>query len=332
MSSPPPPPPAMMASSPPPPPAPVGAETGLPLPGGYFGQPAPSDEAPMPPATPASPALNMPPAPKRKSRFQLQLEMFVDAWLPMPVRVVGGILAIVGIGAGFAVAVGITTLLAGESSSQRTLVIRSTPPGASVTVDTTRLTGVTPLIADLDLDDGQHTVRIALPTGQPALRPIMLAKGDRSVVLSENLQSAGSVRIDTVPPRARILIDGQDVGVSPVTVPNVSTDRTHMVEARRAGYQNSSAAIPVDRAAEHQVRLVLESLKAQGKVVITAALPGRITMDGQPWGMTSSSERDCAPGRHDVAVVFEDVGVTKVMNIDVPERGVARFFVSLEPG
>ncbi len=240
---------------------------------------------------------------------------------------VAGVLALAGGAAGGMAARGAGV----ESPRARTLAVRSTPAGATVTVDGVALPGVTPLISDLELDDGAHTVKVALAAGEPVARKLVLTATDRFVVVSESLQSAGRVVIETRPPQARVLVDNRDVGRSPVVVEGVATDRPHAVEARKAGHKNATATIPVERGPEHTMTLVLEPTRAPGRLVVVAPVQGEVTVDGAPWGPTSTSiadERECPPGRHRIEVVAPALGTSRAVTVDVPERGVARVFVS----
>ena len=334
-----PPPPPYQPSAPPPPPAgvlwspapepgpapPVGAEgvslaysesgEGMSHLGSVF-----SPVSPVPAGTPE----------RRRPRWRLQVDDVLEHWLPMRARVVGVLLAMLGGAVGFVVAVTVASVWGREPSTQRSILIRSTPSGATVTIDDERVPGVTPVVADLRLDDGPHSVKIGLAASAPALRKIVLAAGDRSLTLSENLQSSGSVRVQSQPGGARILMDGRDVGISPTTIENVGTDKLHVIEARRAGYKDASAPVPVERPAEYLVTFSLEPRRPFGKVVLLTSLPATVELDGQPWGMTSTDERECPPGRHEVTVRVASLGIERRTAIDVPERGVARYFIAIE--
>jgi tRNA A-37 threonylcarbamoyl transferase component Bud32 len=323
--SPPPPPAGVSWSSAPGPAPPVGAE-GASLADVVSGEGLSHLGSMVPAVSPSQVSAPV----RRRSRWRLQVDDVLEHWLPMRARVLGGLMAMVGIGVGFVVAVTVASVWGRESSTQRSILIRSTPPGATVTIDDVRVPGVTPVVADLRLDDGPHAVKIGLAASAPAVRKIVLAAGDRSLTLSENLQSSGSVRVQTRPGGARILIDGRDVGTSPTTIDNVGTDKLHVVEARRAGYKDASAPVPVERPAEYLVSFSLEPNRSFGKVVLLTSLPATVELDGQPWGMTSTDERECPPGRHEVTVRVASLGIERRTAIEVPERGVARYFVGMD--
>ena len=280
-----------------------------------------------PVAVPEAPAATVA---RRAPRWRVQAGAAIETWLPMRARVVGAAAASLGVVIGFAATALVVSTLRGESTTRRTLVVRSTPPGASVSVDDERWAQTTPVIADVDLDDGAHVVKVALAAGPPSTRSVTLTSTDRSLQLSENLQSNGSVRIESRPSGARVLLDGRDVGLAPVVVPAVSTDRPHVVEGRKPGFKTATATVPVSRPAELLVSLSLEAQKQGGRLVLATALPATIEMDGAPWGVTSSAERECGPGRHEVVVRVAALGIEKRAVVDVPERGVVRYFISLD--
>ncbi len=267
----------------------------------------------------------------RKSLWQLKAELFTEQWLPPRVRVVSVVAAVVAVVVGFGAAFGLAAHSAGgESASRRTLLVRSSPPGASVTLDDERLEGQTPLIIDADLDDGAHGLKLALAAGAPAQRKIVLGAEDRFVIVNESLQTAGAVRVETRPGGARVLLDGRDVGVGPLRLDVVSTDKSHVVEARKANHRTATATIPVDRPAEHIVLLTLEPERPPGRIVVQSALPALISLDGVPWGTTSSQERECPPGKHELVLRVAELGLEERATVDIPERGLARYFVSFD--
>jgi hypothetical protein len=271
----------------------------------------------------------------RKSHRQVAREVFVERWLPRGVRVGAVVMGVVGVVGGLAGGVLVQGALASRAASAtRALVVRTTPGGATVALDGQRLDGVTPLAVDVALADGPHALTLTLAKSAVAAveRKIVVAADDRFVLVNETLQSAGRVVVDTRPAGARLLLDGRDVGRAPVTLDDVGTDKPHVVEARTPGFRTATATIPVDRGANHAVTLTLESTGTPGRLVILAAAPGDVVVDGVPWGPTSTSvddERECAAGRHEVVVTMPSLGARAVMTIDVPERGVARVLAGL---
>lgn len=219
-------------------------------------------------------------------------------------------------------------IVGGEPADLRTLMIRSTPAGAAILLDGERL-GVTPSVVDVRLDDGQHQLELAVPNGPSGQRKLSLKKSDRFLVVSENLLAAGKLIIDTRPQGARLLLDGADVGRSPLTLEKVSTDKTHIVEARLDGHAAQTAPVPIDRGASHHLMLTLPGTRGEGRVVLRSSPPAEIVVDGQPWGRTGDEPRTASAGLHEIDLVVPGLPGQRSYTIDVPAQGVARYFFEL---
>lgn len=275
--------------------------------------------------------VTAPPSPRRAPGAAKQATArFIDRRLPgTGVRLVATLVLVVAIAGGFFVAVVGRELLGGEPADLRTLMVRSTPR-AAVVLDGERI-GTTPLVEDLRLADGAHRLEIAVQDGPRAERKLSLTKGDRFLVVSENLLAAGKLTIDTRPQGARLFLDGAEVGRSPLVLEKVSTDKTHVVEARLQGYATQTATVPVDRGAAHEMVLTLPSTEEDGRVVIHSHPPADVWIDGKPWGRTSQKPRDCPAGVHDVALQVPGLPGQRSYTIEVPEQGIARYFFDLKP-
>lgn len=260
----------------------------------------------------------------------MELESFVETWLPPQVRLVGAAAALVGLGVGFVGVVAVGAMLAREPRDLRTLVVRSTPAGASITIDDERVPGVTPLIVDRRLADGPHTVKLGLPAGPPVTRKIELTSTDRYVGVRENLQSHGAVRIETWPPGAPIQLDQRHVGRAPLTVPDVSLDTPHAVVVDAKGYKRATASIPVERGGEHVVRLRLEPVGTPPRLVVQTSVPATLEIDGQAHGPTGTAELPAIAGPHVVVVRIPALGIERRSTVDVPSSGVLKLFVPLD--
>ncbi len=206
-------------------------------------------------------------------------------------------------------------------------MVRSVPAGATVLVDGQQLVQRTPLVADVELADGAHTLRIGLAAGAPAERPFTLTAADRHVVLSENLQSGATLRIESQPAGARVVVDGLAAGRTPVTVPAIAG--RHVVQLRKTGFRTKTVAVPAERPEQAVVSLTLDADSKQGQLIVQSTLPAELELDGAPWGTTSTTERPCGVGRHQLRVHAPTLGLDRTVTIDVPERGVARYFIPL---
>ncbi len=339
--APPPPPPAALAPAPPPPPA---LAAPPPPPAALVPPPPPSLAAPAPPApAAASPAL--PPAGPQPIPVTAPPSMQASpspsgrpAAAPAPraprrgllpgtgARVAAAAVFVVALAGGFFSASTARAALGGAPGDARTLLVRSNPAGAAVFLDGNRI-GTTPLVDDVRLADGAHEVKIDVADGPSTKRKLSLKKGQRFVVVSENLTAAGKVVIETRPAGARVFVDGAEIGRSPITLDRVSTDKTHVLEARLDGYAPVTTEVPIDRGDVYHALLSLTSTAADGRAVFASSPPAELFMDGQPWGKTGDAERSCPAGAHDITL--KALGAAMTYTVQVPVKGVARYFFDL---
>jgi serine/threonine-protein kinase len=157
------------------------------------------------------------------------------------------------------------------------LIVRSVPAGALVIVDGRR-SGQTPMtVSDLTL--GAHRVEVARSGYVPYSDSLTLSGNApvRSVSVhlrpglsSENAGRAtaasqapavrsdrGSIFVDSRPQKARVLIDGQFVGLTPLRVPEVRLG-VHSVRMEMAGYQPFLTTVGIRAGQQEQVTGALE--------------------------------------------------------------------------
>ena len=163
-----------------------------------------------------------------------------------------------------------------------TLVIRSTPSGAGVTVNG-RWRGRTPLTVD-GLPLRRHNVRVTRPGFQAAAETVSLSSETPRRSLSLRLQQAaraavprpapvppasgengatvytGTVFVDSRPRGARVSINGRAVGVTPVLVPDVRVG-THVVRLELPDHRIWSAPTTVVAGQEKRVTGSLERIQ-----------------------------------------------------------------------
>jgi hypothetical protein len=129
-------------------------------------------------------------------------------------------------------------------------VVRSSPSGAQVFVNGRRR-GTTPL-ALRDLAPGTYTVRVAregytdtsqrVSIGRSSIREVTLRLPRRTPATSPTF--TGSLYVDSRPSGARVLIDGKEVGVTPVQIAQVRAG-AHVVRLELTGHRTWTASARV---------------------------------------------------------------------------------------
>ncbi len=165
------------------------------------------------------------------------------------------------------------------SSAKGRITVRSTPTGADVFVDGQRR-GVTPRNIR-DLAAGEHTIRISRAGSVPVQRVVTISRAKPSAVIAVTLRrippadvvrpatpapasappapvvAATVISIESRPPAARVLLDGKDVGVTPIAITHV-VPGAHTVELRLAGFRPWSASVTVAKGERKRLTASLE--------------------------------------------------------------------------
>ena len=133
---------------------------------------------------------------------------------------------------------------AAETPAAGWLLVRTTPPGASVLVDGVDR-GQTPLSLR-DVAYGTHRVEIRTSGYEPETHDVSLSATTTVAAISAELlpeaglppapRGRGSVFVDSRPAGARVLVNDAAVGLTPVLVPDLAPG-THRLRIERDGYQ-----------------------------------------------------------------------------------------------
>lgn len=144
------------------------------------------------------------------------------------------------------------------------LVVRSSPSGARVLVDG-RVRGRTPLVLrDMPL----RVLRITVDRQgfEPDERRVALSAAQPNVTVDATLQkrgplpaqaSTGMLVVDSRPPGARVILDGQDVGATPLSLPEV-TPGTHRIRLELPGFNPWVTTAQITAGARTRVAASLE--------------------------------------------------------------------------
>ena len=97
------------------------------------------------------------------------------------------------------------------------LSVQSRPVGARVVVDGNQR-GVTPLT--VALPSGAHVLEVQIGTSEPRVIPLTIRAGvlSEQYIELQNVPTTGGLDIRSQPPGARVTVDGQSRGTTPVTI------------------------------------------------------------------------------------------------------------------
>ncbi len=119
--------------------------------------------------------------------------------------------------------------------------------------------------------------------------------------------ASGSLRVESEPSGARVHVDGQSRGETPLALADLPLG-PHAVRVERKGYdpQSRDVTLSVD-SPNAGVRVVLaRSAVADATADVLSTPPGAaVSLDGRPAGQTPLSGLKLKPGRHQVALALE---------------------------
>jgi formylglycine-generating enzyme required for sulfatase activity len=209
------------------------------------------------------------------------------------------------------------------------LVTLTTDPevGAQVIADGMPL-GTTPLV-DVELTPGMHQLEFTAERHVTATREIEVQGGGERQALATTLTPDWAiVSIRTAPLGATVLVDGQEVGVTPADVEIASGD--HDVEVRLSGYNAWASKILVT-ANQPQELPEVRLTQADGRLEIASnPSEANVSVDGEFRGRTPLSLR-ISPGRAHRLTVTKPGHATVTRELSVAADSGRRLEIELEP-
>ena len=204
-----------------------------------------------------------------------------------------------------------------------TLAIQTNPAGASVVIDG-QASGVTPLSVSLRV--GPHTLELSAD-GVHRTIPITMAAGAELSQFIEMPQVAavvGQLDVRTDPAGAKVSVDGQRRGVSPLTVTGLAPG-SHMVALENElGSVNENVTIEPGGTASLVVPMRSpQGAPVSGWISISAPAELQVFENQRLLGSTRTDRIMVATGRHDFEFVNDALGYRSSKTIQVAPGQVA---------
>jgi len=203
------------------------------------------------------------------------------------------------------------------------VTIGTTPLGAMVMVDGASR-GLTPVT--IQLDPGAHTV-VLQHGGVERTMPIQVASGAEMTqhyeFPAEPISTLSSVNVTTDPPGARVLVDGEARGTSPVSITGLSVATHKITVVGDGGTVERQIVTEAGVTSSLVVALPKTGAVSAGWLAISAPFEVQAIERGDVIG-TSASPRFMVPaGAHEVDLVNETLGFSEHRRIDVNPGGTA---------
>ncbi len=214
-----------------------------------------------------------------------------------------------------------------------TLVVQSNPAGVQVFVDGNDH-GQTP--ARFSVAVGPHILELR-GRGVPRVINVNVTAGAEVSQYLEfaNTPETGSLRVETQPAGAKVIVDGTDRGVAPVTIPDLLpgdhevilqtpiASARHVVSVQAGG--TASIVTPVASA-------TTAAGPVSGWLTVKAPFALEIREEGRLIGTTEADRLMLAAGRHDIELVNETLGYRVTRVVQVMPGKVASLAVDLPRG
>ncbi len=212
----------------------------------------------------------------------------------------------------------------GETSDTRSsvatkpagLLVTTTPPGAHVIVDG-ESRGVTPVT--LAIRPGMHSVSVRSASHVRDLT-VYATPGSEIVRDIEFPGTAAapalaSMTVTAEPQGARIAVNGQPIGVAPITIGDLAPGRYHVV----ASDANGTAERVIDLASgeNNSVAFVLAGAAAVGWLQVSAPFDVQLIENGEIVGTNASTRVMLLAGRHELLIVNRALEFSEARHIDL---------------
>jgi hypothetical protein len=206
-----------------------------------------------------------------------------------------------------------------------TVVVNTDPAGAAVVIDG-ESHGATPVTATLKT--GPHTIELSTKDG---VRRTMTVNVTANQQLSQFIEmpkaaaGTGDLQVRTDPPGAKVVVDGQTRGTSPVTVRDLAPGSHVVVLQNDLGSVNEDVTIQPGAVASLVVPMKApQGAPVSGWISINAPAELQIFENDRLLGTSRTDRIMVAAGRHEFEVANEALGYRTTQSVQVAPGQVAR--------
>jgi hypothetical protein len=205
-----------------------------------------------------------------------------------------------------------------------TVVVNTEPAGASLVIDG-QAHGTTPAAATLNV--GTHTIELSSAGVRRTMTVNVTAGAQVSqfIEMPKAVAGTGDLQVRTDPAGAKVNVDGQPRGVSPLTIPGL-TPGSHMVVLENdLGSVNEEVSIEPGATASLVVPMKTpQGAPVSGWISIVAPAELQIFENQRLLGSSRTDRIMVAAGRHEIEVTNEALGYRASQVLQVAPGQVAR--------
>jgi hypothetical protein len=205
-----------------------------------------------------------------------------------------------------------------------TVVVNTEPAGATVVIDG-EAHGATPVSATLKT--GTHTIELSKDGVRRTMTINVTANQQLSqfIEMPKAVAGTGDLQVRTDPPGAKVVVDGQTRGTSPVTVQGLTPGNHVVVLQNDLGSVNEDVTIQPGATASLVVPLKApQGAPVSGWISITAPAELQILESDRLLGTSRTDRIMVAAGRHEIEITNEALGYRTTQSVQVAPGQVAR--------
>jgi hypothetical protein len=213
-----------------------------------------------------------------------------------------------------------------------TLIVQSSPAGVQVFVDGVAR-GTTP--ARLSVPPGAHILELR-GRGVPRVIPLTVSAGAQ---VSQYLEFAetpetGQLAIQSDPPGARVVVDGVDRGVAPITVQDLAPGQHEVVLTSDAGSVKHAVVVQAGAVASlvTPMTTAIPAGPVSGWLIVRAPFSVEIHEGGRLVGTTDADRLMLAAGKHELEFVNVSLGLRLARTVQVAPGKVTPLTLELPRG
>jgi hypothetical protein len=205
-----------------------------------------------------------------------------------------------------------------------TVVVNTDPVGAAVVIDG-QARGVTPVTVSLKA--GAHTIELSNEGVRRTMTVNVTANQQLSqfIEMPKAVAATGDLQVRTDPSGAKVIVDGQTRGASPVTVTGLAPGNHVVILQNDLGSVNEDVTIQPGATASLVVPLKApQGAPVSGWISINAPAELQVFESDKLLGTSRTDRIMVAAGRHDIEVSNEALGYRSTQSIQVAPGQVAR--------
>ncbi len=187
---------------------------------------------------------------------------------------------------------------AGQKSG--TLEISTTPAGASIYIDGNAY-GVAPMRLRGVVEAGSHQLRLDHPSFETVNEVFVLVPGKTVRVEKTLVPAMAKMSLTSEPPNANVVINGQQMGTTPLPVLEVPANKSLKIELTHAEASPFATEIEVAKD-EFNAKHFELPLKNASLIVRTTPPGAEVWIDGERAGYSPAGPKTLSAGKHEVRV------------------------------